>query len=135
MNKSRLAVYAGGESLGMSVQNLVHWSQSMMNGTFSHMDHGSFEENMKRYGSGIPPPYMIENITCKDIALFSSPADLFGPPEDVQRLRNRLRVPLMDDYIVPFKKWSHLDFMWGMDAGKYVNQRALDILARYQGDQ
>ncbi len=37
-------------------------------------------------------------------------------------------VPLLDNYIVPFPKWSHQDFQLGTSQGFYVNRRLLQLL-------
>ena len=40
-------------------------------------------------------------------------------------------VNLIDDYLVPDQSWGHMDLVWSKYSGRLVNQRILDILARY----
>lgn len=93
-------------------------------------DHGE-SENMERYSSPKPPQYPLSNITNQHIALFSSTNDWLAQQHDVTRLRRALKVPLIDDYLVPNKKWNHIDYIWGRDVGTLINTRVLSLLGRY----
>lgn len=129
-NDTRVYVYTTGQPAGTSSKNVVHFAQNVRSGIFRKFDYGHLG-NLKRYRSLHPPRYQLENITCKDIALYSSLNDWLATPKNVDRIRSGLRVKLMDDYMVPFKKWNHVDFILAMEAGKYINKRILDTLATY----
>ena len=90
LNRTRVPVYAGEESLGTSSKDLVHWSQGIAGKTFNHFDYGS-AGNLKKYKRPTPPEYPLEHISCKSIALFYSLQDKYADPEDVQILKNRLK--------------------------------------------
>ncbi|KAI1282151.1 Lipase 3 [Halotydeus destructor] len=87
--------------------------------------------NLKRYSQLHPPEYMLENITNKYIALFRAKNDWLADPQDVEFLKARLQEPLIQDYEVPFERWNHIDFIWGMQAGQFVNEPVLALLKKY----
>jgi hypothetical protein len=108
--------------------------QAIRNGQFAigraMYDLGS-AGNWYRYGQEKPPLYPIEEITCKNIAFISSMNDWLSSPEDVDILRRRLTVELVDEYIVPMPKWNHFDFIIGRDAGRFVNKRIVQLLEKF----
>lgn len=49
---------------------------------------------------------------------------------DVAQLRSELpNVSL--DYLVPYPKWAHMDFVWGTEAKKYVYDKLMDVMKLY----
>jgi hypothetical protein len=84
-----------------------------------------------KYNSPYPPQYRLQDITNEDIALFSSTNDKLASPAIVDFIRQNLKVKPIDDYIVPVKEWNHLDFLFALEAGKYVNARIGTILTKY----
>ena len=42
--------------------------------------------------------------------------------QDVSRIRSSM-LNLFDDYEVPFAQWNHLDYLWAVDANRYVYDR------------
>jgi lysosomal acid lipase/cholesteryl ester hydrolase len=95
-NKERSSVHLSHFPQGMSSKNMVHFMQAIRNGQFAMYDLGS-AGNWYRYGQEKPPLYPIEEITCKNIAFISSMNDWLSSPEDVDLLRRRLTVALVDD--------------------------------------
>lgn len=83
---------------------------------------------MDKYGQSTPPIYDLKKITCEHICLFHGRNDWFTAEEDLDFLRQELTVPILEDYRVPDDNWNHLDFIFGKEAGKYVNTKILDIL-------
>ena len=45
----------------------------------------------------------------------------------VSNMPNQFRV-----YEVPYPKWNHLDYMWGIDADKYVYTEIIKDIADFQ---
>lgn len=127
LNETRLGVYALHTPAGTSTLNLLHLSQLIDSGGFAMYDHG-WAINLIRYHSKSPPKYPLENITNKNIALFTSTNDWMASPEDVKWLKSQLKVPLLLDYNIPFRNWNHADFLLAKEAGKYVNKKVIDVL-------
>lgn len=50
---------------------------------------------------------------------------------DVRKLRDELPNMALD-YLVPFEKWAHLDFIWGTEARKYVYDEVLKQMQSYE---
>ena len=130
LNQTRVPVYSTVESISTSVKNMIHWAQAVRSGRFQKFDYGK-EGNMKQYGTPAPPEYPIEDIDSQHIALFSSVSDELATPRDLDALRRRLKVKLLDDYVVPYAGWSHIDFIWALEAGTYINARAIQLLDKY----
>lgn len=130
LNASRMSVYLGYSSFGESTKNLAHSCQRIKSGRFEKFDYLP-SENLARYGKKSPPEYDVSRITSRHLILMSSFTDRIADAVDVQKLRNRLRVPFID-YVVPVKYFSHQDFMWGMRAGELINTPIVHYLYRYQ---
>ena len=131
LNFSRTHVYISGVPVGISYKNVLQLAQNVKSSVFSRFDYEP-EGNMAKYASSLPPEYFLQNITNKHIALFSSLNDRLATQGNVDNIRSRLKVKIMDDYVVPIKDWNHADFLLALESGKYVNSRILDILGQYE---
>ena len=40
-----------------------------------------------------------------------------------------ITVKLLDDYMVPYEQWTHIDYLFGINAGKYVYSKVIEILS------
>lgn len=129
-NSTRFPVYVSHTPAGTSTQNMVHFAQLVKRKKMTLYDYGS-KINKRKYGSKDPPVYPIENITNKYIALISSLNDWLADPKDVQMLRKKLKVKLVDDHVIPDRYWNHLDFIWAIQTGKVVNSRVIQLLKDY----
>lgn len=129
-NATRFPVYVSHTPSGTSSLNVVHFAQLVKSKKMTFYDYGS-KLNKQKYGSKHPPRYPLENITNKFIALISSKNDWLADPEDVDILRQKLRVKLIDDHVIPDKYWNHVDFIWGINSGKFVNERVLKLLQEH----
>lgn len=125
----RFRVYGSHSPSPTSVMNLIHFVQIYKSGNFSTFDYGP-KMNAIKYGSSKNPEYDLKGITNKYIALFSSENDWCADPKDVDYLRKSLNVDLFEDYLVPYKKWNHMDFLWAKEAGKYINRKVIEVLDR-----
>lgn len=132
-NQTRIRTYISGVPAGTSSKNIIHFAQNVRSGIFRKFDYGNIG-NLRRYKQLHPPKYQLENITNKDIAVFSAANDWLASPGNVDRIRKGLKVKLMDDYVVP-RRWNHIDFLLGLEAGKYVNERLIAILEKYKSFQ
>lgn len=130
-NVTRIPVYTSTQAYGTSVKNIVHWSQMIRGKSpLTYFDYGK-KGNFIHYGQADAPVYPLETINSSYIAIFSAFNDAFATPVNVERLRQLLTVQFVDDYIVPDKLWTHLDFIFAIDTGKYVNSRILSLLNSY----
>ncbi|KAI1294236.1 Gastric triacylglycerol lipase [Halotydeus destructor] len=134
LNATRVPVYVSQDPAGTSSKNMIHWAQGIRQFTFSKFDYGLIG-NLKKYGKPIPPEYDVSKITNENMAFITALNDGLADPLDVQLLRERLRVKLIHDERVPYPLFNHLDFIWGKDSGKYVNQVVLDILKKTADNQ
>jgi lysosomal acid lipase/cholesteryl ester hydrolase len=50
--------------------------------------------------------------------------------QDVARLRAKLP-NLVSDYLVPYKNWNHMDYLWAIDADRLVYSEVLKNLAKF----
>ncbi|KAI1281923.1 Gastric triacylglycerol lipase [Halotydeus destructor] len=130
MNITRLAVYNHKMPAGTSSYNILHYAQNVNSKTFETYDYGA-KENLLKYGSKVQPEYALSQITNRDIVLMRGDNDWLCQPKDLARLKIQLQVPLLEDYRIPLKDWNHMDFLWAMEAGRYVNKKIVDILDRY----
>ena len=130
LNTTRFPVYVSHTPSGTSMLNIVHFAQMINNKKMTFYDYGS-KMNKRKYGSKDPPEYPLEKITNQNIAMISSLNDWLADPEDVNILRQKLRVNLIDDYLVPDKYWNHLDFIWAIDTGKVINARVINLLQEH----
>lgn len=112
LNMSRIPVYVRDHPAGTSVQNIAHYSQSVLTGQFSMLDFGSPEANMKHYNQSTPPLYDVTKMETP-VALFSGGHDWLADPGDVQTLIPQLKNIRFNKYLTV---WEHLDFIWALDA-------------------
>ncbi|CAH0719125.1 unnamed protein product, partial [Brenthis ino] len=125
-NRSLLPIILGHVPAGASTRTLVHYAQEIRNGgRFQQFDYGP-EENVKIYGTTAPPEYPLHKITLP-IALFGAENDWLASDVDVTSLYVQLSNPI-EHYIVPFKEFNHIDFLWGTDAPKLVYAKLLQLL-------
>jgi len=77
-----------------------------------------------------PPEYNLKNAKAP-VLLYYGANDWMCDVGDVRKLRDNL--PNMKlDYLVPFNKWAHLDFIWGTEAKKYVYDEILKQMKTYE---
>ncbi|KAL3875546.1 hypothetical protein ACJMK2_033487 [Sinanodonta woodiana] len=127
-NMSRVPVYVGHNPAGTSVQNMLHYAQSVNSGLFQKFDYGSAEENMRHYNQTTPPVYDVRNIETP-MALFTGPEDWLADPTDVSKLRPLLKNVIYEKDI---PGWNHLDFIWGMNAPQECYKDIISLIKRIQ---
>ncbi|RWS24857.1 lipase 3-like protein [Leptotrombidium deliense] len=110
--------------------NLLFLICGVVSKKFRKFDYGKIT-NIEKYGSETPPLYNLTKITSKHIALLHSDNDWLADPQDVEFLRSQIKDNLILDYKVPVKQWNHLDFVWALQAGEYVNSVVFQVLKKY----
>lgn len=133
LNKSRAELYA--RWYGTSDWNIVQWGQIYLNNRFARFDYGSPELNRQYYGMKMNPDYDIKQISPKvKIIIIQSRNDDLSTIPDIERLRQQLQdvgIKSIDYKIIDDPRFTHLDFMYGMNAGKEYINALIDMLARY----
>lgn len=129
LDLERMPVLLDNSLQGSSTANCLHLLQ--LRASLAHLDLGSPEANVARYGRPTPPPYNYSAITNRHIAIFYLLQDWYLHVDNVEALKKALRVKLCFEYAVPDQSWNHMDLVWGRDVGREVNSRVLQVLRNY----
>lgn len=108
------------------------FAQHVASGRFQHFDHGR-RGNLAVYGQPRPPLYYPELVTAPVVLLWGE-NDKMADKRDVAKLAARLP-HLVASERVRWPLWQHLDFLWGVDAGRLVYQRVLYHMAHFTGPE
>lgn len=130
-NHSLTGVIAHHIPEGTSILNILHFGQMIVSGEFRSFDFGA-RENLRRYGTKINPYYPIRNIKSPDIALVQGSTDTLATVRNVAITRSMLKVPLLDDFLVPDLVWGHSDYMYANGVGRIANARIIGICDRFK---
>lgn len=123
--QTMLPVKLGHTPAGSSVRQFAHYGQGISDGHFRRYDHGS-RTNRRLYGTRTPPHYPLDRITTP-VFLHFSDQDPLAEVSDVQRLWRELGRPV-GLFRIQQSTFSHLDFMWGIDARTLVYNRVINLL-------
>ena len=130
LNKSRAELYA--RWYGTSDWNIVHWGQNYLENRFARFDYGQPELNQKYYNSVKNPDYNLKQILPQaKIILIQSRNDDLSTIRDVERLKYELSmagINLIEHKIIDDPKFTHLDFMYGMNAGQQYIDYLIEML-------
>lgn len=113
---------------GASVKQLAHYGQEIVSGHFRHFDHGILN-NIRNYGSFSPPPYELNKVVAP-VALFYGDNDWLVAKRDVRELGKKLPNVVMWR-LVPYEKFSHIDFMWAKDGRKLLYEDVVELMRKY----
>ena len=104
---------------------ILHYGQNITNKCFHAYDWYNVQENIRRYGSVIPPIYDLTSVKVP-VALFWSPKDSLSSKQDMERLVSELPV------IVDCKEVNvgHLDYLWGSNVKGDVYYDVLNLLGK-----
>ncbi|CAG2104797.1 unnamed protein product [Medioppia subpectinata] len=105
----------------------LQYGQFILDGRFHEFDYGP-EDNIGHYGQPMAPDYPVDKIRSKNMAFYVGNADLLGDITDVQKLVSRLRVKLLEDLLVPYADWNHIDFAVNKHTNRYLNGRVVGVL-------
>lgn len=117
---------------GTSYKNIAHYGQAILNKNFAHYDHGVVANQIK-YGQPHPPDYDLSRIRSKSIVMFTAENDWLAAPEDVALLKSKLTVQPHRVYNLTehVPKWNHIDFVYGIHAGKLVNSHIIEVMDEF----
>jgi len=127
LNNTRYDVYVSLDPAGTSVQNMNHWGQMFRQNNYCKYDYLTRHENEKHYGQAHPPCYNLANMAAP-VALFAGGKDALADPTDVSRLMSELN-PDMIKFSTSISYYSHLDFVWGLDAYEVLYPQILGVMA------
>lgn len=114
-----------GYPVSASVDQLLHFGQEVRSGHFRQFDYG-YIENLIRYKHLSPPDYDISNIQVP-ISIYYAQDDWLADPKDVEYL-STLLPNLVHNYLVPHAKFNHIDFLYGMDVQRLLNDEIVKML-------
>lgn len=125
LNSTTLPVILSHTPAGTSTQTVVHFAQQVNSDAFLQFDWGR-KENLDRYGQATPPKYNLSRVNCP-VQLYRADNDILADSTDVQWLASQLP-NLNDTYLVPFKRFNHIDFVWAEDADMILYGELLKTL-------
>lgn len=125
-NATILPLKLGHTPAGAASRQFVHYAQGIVGKEFRRYDHGSWLANRRAYGSSTPPRYDLSRITVP-VFLHYSDSDPLAHVNDVDRLFRELGRPI-GKFRVPLATFSHMDFIWGIDAEDLLFTRALNLI-------
>jgi len=129
MNTTLLPTILHHTPAGASTHTILHYAQEKPSGGFHGYDWGSDKENFQHHGGAVPE-YSLADVRTP-VALYWSDNDYFAMPGDI--LQTIMGLPNIVPGMVHEVEWelfTHLDFLWGIDADKYVYSYLLDNLQR-----
>ncbi|XP_076816761.1 gastric triacylglycerol lipase-like [Clavelina lepadiformis] len=126
INITRVPVYTAHNPAGTSTQNMIHWAQMVKNkhNNMLHYDYGYWYLNLKHYHSIYPPVYDFSEFDISMYA-FCGGSDTLVVPNDCAKLLSLLP-DIKHSYFIP--EYTHLDFIWAVNAAITVYKTVLDIL-------
>ncbi|XP_076665763.1 lipase 3 isoform X2 [Andrena cerasifolii] len=129
LDKSMLPLILGHFPAGSSAKQMIHYSQSIISGSFRKFDYGA-TENLKIYGSTQPPKYDLEKVKTP-IVMFYSENDFLTDPADVKKLVARLP-NVIETRKIEYSKFNHIDYLWGRDARTLLYNAVLGVLKKFR---
>lgn len=129
LNSSRFDVYLKYSPAGTSVNNTEHLCQNTRAGAFREYDYGA-EGNLRHYGQKEPPGYDMSKIRVP-MSIFYGEDDEIGDPADVGHLLTELPAPYLN-HVEEITGYTHLDFVWGMDAHVRLYPKVLETLEKFR---
>jgi len=110
---------------GTSTHSLLQYAQEHSSGEFKGYDWGTKKKNLQHHGTEEPPVYDLGAVTTP-LALYWSDNDYFTMPEDIMTTIMGLQTVLPGmNHEIQYKKWTHTDFMWGVDADTYIYHKII----------
>lgn len=134
LNETRIGVYLHFTPSTTSAWDIAHWAQLVNTKSFRRFDYGKMKNN-EHYGTDTPPDIPLKNIPNKmKIALFQGSNDILSTKNNVDRLKEIFKnsgLKLVRDFIVSDPYWTHLDFLFGENAGQLFIEPMIDTLDQY----
>merc|ERR550519_983953 len=128
MNKTLTSAIMHHTPAGASTRTLLHYAQEINSGRFEGYDWGSKQKNEQHHGTETPPVYDLKDVTTP-LAIHWGDNDWLAAPSDLIRVIMDIPniLPGMN-HEIQLPSWNHLDFLWAIDADKYVYSKLLDDL-------
>ncbi|CAG2174168.1 unnamed protein product, partial [Oppiella nova] len=109
------------KSLELSSSKIfLQYGQFILDDRFHKFDYGPIQ-NIQVYGQPMAPDYPLDKIASNYIGLYKGSNDLLSDLTDVNKLVSRLKVPLVDNYLVPYPLWNHGDPVTSMFDNFFLN--------------
>ncbi|CAH0547939.1 unnamed protein product [Brassicogethes aeneus] len=124
----QLIQFSGIFPAGGSVKQLEHFIQVREAKSFVHFDYGP-EENLKRYNSTKPPKYDLKSMDLPTY-IYAGQNDIFVAVQDLHEIADILP-NVKEFYVIPVKKFTHLDFIAARNLKNLVNDRVIRTLDHY----
>lgn len=127
--QTMLPVALGHTPAGAALRQFAHYGQGIAEKGFRRYDHG-WVKNLVTYGSRTPPNYDLSNIDTP-VFLHYSGNDPLANMNDVDRLFRELSAGIKMP--VPLKLFTHLDYVWGIDAKTLLYDKAINLMRSFDG--
>ena len=128
INQTRLEVYEAHYKQSTSTKDMIHFAQLIRFKCVQKFDYGSAEANMARYNQTTPPQYNISALQVPTV-LVTGGNDWLGDPRDESWLTETIYNTVQK--IIFIDKYSHGDFIAGMDAPQKVYRPVMEVMKRY----
>ncbi|KPJ07150.1 Lipase 3 [Papilio machaon] len=123
-NATMMPAIFGHTPAGAAVRQFAHYGQSIAGKEFRRYDHGLLR-NMIVYGNMRPPKYNLGNVKIPTFLHYSY-NDPLSQVKDVYRLHEELGHGIK--MLLPLPTFSHLDYMWGIDAKTVLYDRVINLM-------
>jgi len=128
MNKTLLPDILHHTPAGASTHTVLHYAQEKQVPGFHAYDWGDPQVNWQHHHSYTPPEYLLSDVTTP-VALYWSDNDYFAMPGDIlDTIMGLPNIVSGMNHNVEWEKFTHLDFLWGIDADRYVYSYMLENL-------
>ncbi|XP_053618640.1 lipase 1-like [Plodia interpunctella] len=128
--RSTVKTLFGHFSAGTSVHNMAQYGQAMLSDEFQKFDYGP--SNIKVYGTKEAPSYNL-GATTAPVLLIYGQHDGMVDPKDARWLASKLP-NLVEAYLVPDKKWNHIDFAYSKHVPKMIFPKIQEYLLKYNNN-
>ncbi|XP_039755663.1 lipase 1-like [Pararge aegeria] len=126
-NATMLPVILGHYPAGIALRQAAHYGQAIAGGDFRRYDHGPVV-NRRIYGFAVPPRYDLSRVSAP-VYLHYSETDPLADLRDVERLFRELGNVAGRLRVKP-RVFSHVDFVWGVDAKTIVYNSIIGSMRR-----
>jgi len=132
INKTMVPTLTSHIPSGSSAYTMLHYAQEVQHEHFGGFDWGTKQLNLEHHGADKPPLYDLTKVNTK-VALFWGDNDWLVSKRDL--LQIIAHVPnIVENYMIPWTGWSHLDFLFAIDLDLYQNNHLIDVLASHSID-